>query len=54
MAVKNEAFVHPRDLVLRLQNEFPKNDMRAIQSDNVTKFKNSHFETFCASLGLKH
>lgn len=28
--------------------------MRAIRSDNVTKFKNTHFETFYVSLGLKH
>jgi transposase InsO family protein len=28
--------------------------MRVIHSDNGTKFKNTHFETFCASLGLKH
>jgi hypothetical protein len=28
--------------------------MRAIRSKNGTKFKNTHFETFCASLGLEH
>jgi transposase InsO family protein len=28
--------------------------MRAIQSDNGMKFKNPHFETFCASLELEH
>jgi transposase InsO family protein len=28
--------------------------MRAIRSDNDTKFKNTHFETFSASLGLEH
>jgi hypothetical protein len=28
------------------KNEFPKNAMRAIHSDNGTKFKNFHFETF--------
>jgi transposase InsO family protein len=28
--------------------------MRAIRSDNGTKFKNTHFKTFCASLGLEH
>jgi transposase InsO family protein len=37
-----------------LQNEFPKNAMRAIHSDNGTKFKNTKIATFCASLGLKH
>jgi transposase InsO family protein len=51
---KDKAFSHARDLILRLQNEFPKNTMRAIHSDNGTKFKNIHFETFCASLGLEH
>jgi hypothetical protein len=54
MESKDDTFSHARDLVLRLQNEFSKNAMRAIQSDNVTEFKNTHFETFCASLGLKH
>jgi transposase InsO family protein len=54
MKAKDEAFTHGRDLILQLQNKFPKNSMRAIQSDNGTKFKNTHFETFCASSGLKH
>jgi transposase InsO family protein len=47
MKVKDEAFIHARDLILRLQNEFPKNVMRVI-------YKNTHFETFCSSLGLEH
>jgi transposase InsO family protein len=54
MEVKDEAFSHARDLILRLQNEFPKNAMRAIHSDNGTEFKNTHFKTFCASLSLDH
>jgi transposase InsO family protein len=54
MEGKDEAFLHARDLILRLQNEFPKNAMRAIRSDNGTEFKNTHFKTFCASLGLEH
>jgi transposase InsO family protein len=54
MKAKDETFTHARDLILRLQNEFPKNAMRAIHSDNVTEFKNTHFETFCVSLGLEH
>jgi transposase InsO family protein len=54
MEGKDEAFLHARDLILRLQNEFPKNAMRVICSDNGTEFKNTHFETFCASLGLEH
>jgi transposase InsO family protein len=36
MKVKDEDFSHTRDLILRLQNEFPKNAMRAIYSDNGT------------------
>ena len=36
MEGKDEAFSHARDLILRLQNEFPKNAMRAIRSDNGT------------------
>jgi transposase InsO family protein len=43
MTMKDEAFTHARDLILRLQNEFPKNAMRAIHSDNGTKFKNTQF-----------
>jgi hypothetical protein len=47
MEVKNEAFSHAQDLILRMRNEFPKNAMRAIHSDNGTKFKNTHFATIC-------
>jgi transposase InsO family protein len=36
MVAKNGAFTHARDLILRLQNEFPKNVMRVIHSDNGT------------------
>jgi transposase InsO family protein len=54
MEGKDEAFSHAQDLILRLQNEFPKNAMRVIHSDNGTEFKNTYFETFCASLGLEH
>jgi transposase InsO family protein len=36
MKVKDEDFSHTRDLILRLQNEFPKNAMREIYSDNGT------------------
>jgi transposase InsO family protein len=53
MKEKDETFTHARDLIHRLQNEFPKNAMRAIRSDNGTKFKNTYFETFCASLVLE-
>jgi transposase InsO family protein len=54
MTTKDETFTHARDLILRLQNEFPKNAMRAIRSDNGTELKNTQFATFCASLGLEH
>jgi transposase InsO family protein len=54
MESKDEAFSHAQDLILRLQNEFSKNARRAICSDNGTEFKNTNFETFCASLGLEH
>ena len=36
MESKDEAFSHAQDLILPLQNEFPKNAMRAIHSDNCT------------------
>jgi hypothetical protein len=36
MTTKDDAFTHARDLILRLQNEFPKNAMKAICSDNGT------------------
>ena len=36
MEGKDEAFSHARDLILWLQNEFPKNAMRAIHSNNGT------------------
>ena len=54
MEGKDEAFSHASDLILLLQNEFPKNTMRAIHSHNGTEIKNTHFETFCASLYLEH
>jgi transposase InsO family protein len=54
MEGKDEAFSHAWDLILQLQNEFPKNVMRSIHNDNDTEFKNTHFETFCPSLGLEH
>jgi hypothetical protein len=54
MESKDDAFSYARYLILMLQNEFPKNSMRAICSDNGTKLKNTHFEMFCASLELEH
>jgi transposase InsO family protein len=43
MKEKNEAFTQAGDLILQLQNEFPRNAMRAIHGDNSTEFKNTHF-----------
>ena len=54
MEGKDEAFYFVRDLILRLQTELPKNAMRDIHSDNGIEFKNTQFETFCASLCLEH
>jgi hypothetical protein len=51
---KGETFGFVRYLVLRLRNERHGDAIRAICSDNGSKFKNSHFETFCHDLGLEH
>jgi transposase InsO family protein len=50
---KGETFGFGRDLVLRLRNERHEDAIRVIRSDNGSKFKNSHFETFCHDLGLE-
>jgi transposase InsO family protein len=51
---KEETFGFVRDLVLGLRNERHGDTIRAIRSDNGSKFKNSHFKTFCNDLGLEH
>jgi transposase InsO family protein len=51
---KGETFGFVRDLVSRLKNERHRDAIRAIRSDNGSKFRNSHFETFCHDLGLEH
>jgi transposase InsO family protein len=51
---KGETFGFVRDLVLSLSNERHRAAIRAIRSDNGSKFRNSHFETFCYDLGLEH
>jgi hypothetical protein len=43
MKAKDEAFTHARDLIIRLQNEFPKIAMRAIPSDNGIELKKYSF-----------
>jgi hypothetical protein len=51
MEGKDEDFSHARDLILRLQNVFPKKAMRAIRNDNGIEFKNTHFKTFLCFFG---
>jgi transposase InsO family protein len=51
---KGETFGFVGDLVLRLRNERHGDAIRAIRSDNGSKFRNSRFETFCHDLGLEH
>jgi hypothetical protein len=43
MKENDEDFAHAGELILRLQNEFPKNAMRAIHSGNGTKLKKYSF-----------
>jgi transposase InsO family protein len=50
---KGETFGFVQDLVLRLNSEMHEDAIRAIYSDNGTKFKNSLFKTFCHDLGLE-
>jgi transposase InsO family protein len=54
LADKGETFCFVRDLILRLKNERYGDIVRAIRSDNGTKFKNSHLKTFCRDLDLEH
>jgi transposase InsO family protein len=54
LADKGETFGFVRDLILRLKIERNGDAMQAIRSDNGTKFKNSHFETFFRDLVLEH
>jgi hypothetical protein len=51
---KEETFGFVRDLVLRLRKDWLGDAIRAIRSDNGSKFRNSRFETFCRVLGLEH
>ena len=50
---KDEVFYHFRSLALRLFKELP-GALRAIRSDNGTKFKNSSFDVFCLEHGIEH
>jgi transposase InsO family protein len=48
---KNEVFEHFRSLALRLNNEHP-NYLKAIHSDNETKFRNAFFDQFYLEHGV--
>jgi hypothetical protein len=51
---KGETFGFVWDIVFKLKNERHIDAIRAIRIDNGSKYKNSHFETFCHDLGLEH
>jgi transposase InsO family protein len=48
---KDKVFEHFRSLALRLKNEHP-NCLKAIRSDNRTKFRNAFFDQFCLKHGV--
>jgi transposase InsO family protein len=48
---KDEVFEHFQSLALRLNNEHP-NCLKAIHSDNRTKFRNASFNKFCLEHGV--
>jgi hypothetical protein len=48
---KGEVLEHFRSLALRLNNEHP-NYLKAIRSDNGTKFRNASFDEFCLEHGI--
>jgi hypothetical protein len=48
---KDEVFEHFWSLALRLNNEHP-NCLKAIHSDNGTKFRNDSFDQFCLEHGV--
>jgi transposase InsO family protein len=48
---KDEVFEHFWSLALRLNNEHP-NYLKAIHSDNGTKFRNASFDEFCLVHGI--
>jgi hypothetical protein len=49
--VRIEVFEHFQSLALRLNNEHP-NFLKAIHSDNGTKFRNASFNEFCLEHGV--
>jgi transposase InsO family protein len=48
---KDEIFEHFQNLALRLNNKHP-NCLKAIHSDNETKFRNASFDQFCLKHGV--
>jgi transposase InsO family protein len=48
---KDKMFEHFQSLALRLNNEHP-NCLKAIHSDNGTKFRNASFDEFCLEYGI--
>jgi hypothetical protein len=44
MKAKDEVFTDARGLILRMQNEFPRNAMIVILTDNGTELKNTHLK----------
>jgi transposase InsO family protein len=48
---KDEVIEHFWSLALRLNNEHP-NCLKAIRSDNGTKFRNASFSQFCLEHGV--
>jgi transposase InsO family protein len=48
---KDEVFEHFQSLALRLNIEHP-NCLKAIRSDNGTKFRNASFDEFCFEHGI--
>jgi transposase InsO family protein len=48
---KDELFEHFQSLTLRMNNKHP-NCLKAIHSDNETKFRNASFDQFCLEHGV--
>jgi transposase InsO family protein len=51
LEIKDEVFEQFWSLALRLNNEHP-NYLKAIHSDNETKFRNDSFDQFCLEHGV--
>jgi transposase InsO family protein len=51
LEIKDEVFEHFQSLAWRLNNQHP-NCLKAIHSDNETKFRNASFDQFCHEHGV--